>query len=359
MFDSSHYVPVLKSKAGELSALADLTAETRDGMTPLLEVTAEKKNLKTGERQPLEEHVAKISDKISRAWPTSAPIFVDFVVDPTRQLANGRTISEELFARLRENVGFVPVTKLGASIVHQDSVRDAIRADRRGVCVRIDDEDFLQTRTLRARLHDLMRFLRVQEADVDLVLDLKDVEATHVAAAALTARAVLELLRVSGFRTLTLVSAAFPHDLGGCKRNSTTRIERADWRLWQTLAADASELPRLPTYGDYGITHPELIDFDPTKMRMSAAIRYTSETEWVIVKGSAIDVGGWQQTADLSARLVNTADFRGASFSWGDDYIARRARSVATAGNATTWRRVGTTHHLTLVTTQLASRSGP
>ena len=120
-----------------------------------------------------------------------------------------------------------------------------------------------------------------------------------------------------------------------------------------TLEDDA--IARKPDFGDYGINHPAIIEYDPTKMRMSASIRYTGATTYVIAKGRAVDVHGWEQTSTLCAALVRQPEFKGAAFSWGDAYIAERAKGTATRGNPTTWRRVGTTHHLTLVTTELAT----
>lgn len=94
-------------------------------------------------------------------------------------------------------------------------------------------------------------------------------------------------------------------------------------------------------------------------MRMSASVRYTGGSNYIVAKGRAVDLHGWEQTTGLCAALVRQPEFMGASFSWGDSYIASRAAGAAKKGNPMTWRRVGTTHHLTLVTTELASQTAP
>ena len=38
MFDHRHYVPILKGKMGEYTALAELRDEQKDSLTPLIEV---------------------------------------------------------------------------------------------------------------------------------------------------------------------------------------------------------------------------------------------------------------------------------------------------------------------------------
>lgn len=63
-------------------------------------------------------------------------------------------------------------------------------------------------------------------------------------------------------------------------------------------------------------------------------------------------------TRDLCRNLAERSEFAGAAFSWADDYIAKCAQHKVGPGNATTWRKVGTNHHLTLVSRQLSSVGG-
>ncbi len=108
-------------------------------------------------------------------------------------------------------------------------------------------------------------------------------------------------------------------------------------------------------FGDYAISHPVPKELDPRTMRMSASIRYTTESEWLVVKGRNVRQFGFDQYFALSKALVERPEFSGLSFSWGDQYIADCADGITGPGNATTWRKVGTNHHITLVTRELAN----
>lgn len=77
---------------------------------------------------------------------------------------------------------------------------------------------------------------------------------------------------------------------------------------------------------------------------------------WLVIKGRNVRQYGFEQYFELCGALVNRNEYSGAGFSWADDYIAKCAGRESGPGNATTWRKVGTNHHLTLVARQLASR---
>ena len=62
-----------------------------------------------------------------------------------------------------------------------------------------------------------------------------------------------------------------------------------------------------------------------------------------------------EQFRQLSATLRKRPEFYGTSFSWGDNYISNCADYATGPGSLTTWRQVGTNHHIAVVTNQIAS----
>jgi hypothetical protein len=348
------YVPILKTKQGELTALQELDAAVKEKMTPLLELTAD-------ENRPMPEHIARVHDRVTKAFTEGERFFFDFYqpqVDPLYPM-RGATLVESVFEGFRtEGLNATPVTRLGASIVYQDKIREIARRDDLGVCVRICQDDF-DMRTLRTRFRDVVAFLGVESFDLDVVVDLGSISVEQVQSMALAAEAVIASLPdVERFRSVTVVSSGFPKDLSICSRDAITRIPRSDWLLFETLRS-SNTLKRKPAYGDYGIQYPTIGEFDPTRMRMSAAIRYTGESDYVVSKGRMIGGGNtWEQTTHLAAALIIQPEFRGASYSAGEAYIAGRASGSNPVGGAPVWRRVGTTQHLTLATRQYATATG-
>jgi hypothetical protein len=188
----------------------------------------------------------------------------------------------------------------------------------------------------------------------DLILDLANI-GTDLGRATLVARAIIaEAPHAAEWRRLVLAAASFPENLSEVDAATTTTLPRIEWDLWERLQRRRA-LRHDTLFGDYAIAHPVPTELDPRTMRMSASIRYTTPENWLIVKGRNVRQYGFDQYFELCRTLVRLPEYSGEAFSWGDGFIARCARGAAGPGNATTWRKVGTNHHLTLVARALAT----
>jgi hypothetical protein len=155
------------------------------------------------------------------------------------------------------------------------------------------------------------------------------------------------------WRSLTLAGGSFPAALTDMKPSSTERYPRAEWAVWLAVR---ERMQRRPTFGDYAIGNPDMgTEIDPRLMRISAQLRYTADTEWLVFKARNIRDYGSEQFIDICRDLAARPEFSGPHFSWGDAYIAARAdRSDSRPGNPQMWRKVGTSHHLAKAVSQIA-----
>src|SRR5688572_27987906 len=76
MFDHKHYVPIMKTKAGEAWALFNLDGKLRQQMTPVLEIHKPKKE-KDKPAKPMVEHIHDVCELIKVNWGTVYPFFLD------------------------------------------------------------------------------------------------------------------------------------------------------------------------------------------------------------------------------------------------------------------------------------------
>jgi hypothetical protein len=133
-------------------------------------------------------------------------------------------------------------------------------------------------------------------------------------------------------------------------------LPRREWSLWLQLAQ--FDLPRMPSFGDYGIQHPRPPQADGGP-GMRANIRYTADADTLVVRGHGPVVQeGNAQYRHLCQQLVERAEFAGSDYSWGDEVIEACARGTVAPGAQNVWRGAGTSHHLQLVTEQLRQRQG-
>jgi hypothetical protein len=199
----------------------------------------------------------------------------------------------------------------------------------------------------------------VKVEDCDLVLDLGAPNFQPVYGFARLVETLIRRLPYLGrWRTFTLMGTSFPSTMAEIKRSPET-IPRWEWILYKKLVgALLEDRVRLPTFADYGINHPELLLLDPRKVKPSATIRYSTDDGWFIVKGPNVRDNGYEQYRDHCRTVMASAVFTGPRFSEGDRYISKCAAGSAGTGNLTTWRKVGTNHHLEKVVRDISSLFG-
>ena len=89
---------------------------------------------------------------------------------------------------------------------------------------------------------------------------------------------------------------------------------------------------------------------------MGVKIKYTHDSDWILVKGHKIKAGESAQSYKLCQTLVGLPQYRGTGHCWGDSYIHNCAMGTDGPGSQTTWIKVGVNHHITYVVNQLSSR---
>lgn len=355
MISKTCYVPILKAKAGELGACSALSTTSKAAVRPILEVTPMEWDFATeAPKLTLTDHVTKTVNAVSKAVGKDFRTAIDTeLLD--QDLGTIYTIGQILDGLRAAGTPQIPTTSLARNGVHQALVKKAIASDNLGVCIRLDEDDFIDLGSLPKKLESLIASLEVHPTNVDLVIDVGAITDEQVT---LTTTAVTTWLgaipRPMEWRTVAVAATAFPVNLSGLKSATVTSIPRSEWSFWKQLYAKAAELSRMPIFGDYGISNPEMTELDPRLMRPAAGIRYTAEASWIVFKGKSVRDIGFNQMHTICQVLVKHKDYSGKSFSSGDEWIDKCAAKVAGPGNLTTHRQVGTNHHLEFVVDQLA-----
>lgn len=345
-FGHRHYIPILKGKDGEYGALKELSAAARELTTPLVETPPPESG------RPLEGVLDRFGQRMASWWGTGDYLLVDLLWNSQHWTAANqhplRHVADDAHSR---GLRVIPVTGLARDSAYQAATRHAAVRLGNGAAVRLEPTDVQSDPDALARsLDQLLEAIDVTAEAVDLIIDLRGVAAAFPSFLAQAVEQFINVLpRRDEWRTLTLASSAFPDDLAG--RPAASTIPRLDWELYQTVLA--RQPARLPAFGDYAIQSPPLVVFQPY-MEPTASIRYATDIEWLILRGRSVRRGsGFAQFHGLSRTLIGRPEYRGAAFSWGDAYIDACARRTGNPGSLTTWRKVGTSHHLELVAQQI------
>lgn len=351
-FGANHYVPVLKVKQGEKAALSGVAAALVPRITPLLEI------VERTDGKGIDKHIETAFKGLRDAVSSYPRCFID-----TREIkTDGSTAAHTVFTRAKAaGMVFTPVTGVTRTV----DVGPALEHRDHGIALRLTREEF-EAGQLPSAIPAFLSTHNLSGSDVDLIVDLGAVEEMVVdGIAALTNAFLADVPNHQDWRTFTVSASAFPVSMGGVDRHSHDLVERSDWLAWRDhLFSARHSLVRLPTYSDYAIQHPLGVEgFDFRFMQVSAAIRYTKEEHWLLVKGeSTRSVLPSAQFPQLATRLVYghlQQRFAGATHCLGCRAIKAAADGVDGYGSAGAWRRLGTIHHLTAVMQGLQSLTWP
>jgi hypothetical protein len=365
MFDHKHYLPILKGKEGEYAALSELAPKSKEKMTPLIEIPPIAWDFEAGApEKTIDKHLEKVSDRIAGCWDINKHIFIDLLWIPESEvMSDGQHPLTYIFDNARmKTQSFIPVTGIRRGSNYQDAVKAIAAEDKRGVCLRLENNDFDEVWELDTKLPELLEALNIIPETADLILDFKEIPESQTSTVAVAIRSIISAIPdIEKWRSLTFAGTGFPSNLSDIEASSIGSIFRSEWSVWETLVKHRAKLKRLPTFGDYAINHPEpfeRLELDPRLIRMSASLRYTADKEWLIVKGRNTKDHGREQYHGLCQLMIKRPEYKGTGCSWGDDYINGCAGRSTNPGNPTIWRKVGTNHHLTFVTEQIASLPG-
>jgi hypothetical protein len=109
-------------------------------------------------------------------------------------------------------------------------------------------------------------------------------------------------------------------------------------------------------YGDFAADSAKF-NFSSGGIAPIPHYRYSTPKSWIVIRASD---GANTKNAmkEVATKIVESVHFAGRSFSIGDKYIADTTTGKDGPGNAMTWRKVNTVHHLTRVVTDLAPDGG-
>lgn len=352
MSSLEHYVPVLRWKRGEQLAISLLEKADQDSITPLIEIPPDDYVLENPQASAnLSARLPRLSAALELARG-SRDSFIDFgLLRDAPTTPGGREPILEFFDLL-EGGGTqpIPVTGLTRPSRHQISTA-TVAARTRALALRLDLGD-LGRDTLAREIEAILGMHSLTPNEVHLLIDQKLVGESLSSFAHICSR----VPSISKWLTFTILGGSFPRDLTEFSVG-THFLPRLEWHHWRTeMQLSGRRLARFPTFGDYTTQHP-IYYIPPAAANVSASVRYTSQGNWLVMRGEGLSSKGspgYAQYPAIARLLCEQKEFQGPDFSEGDRYIWQIAsREIGTTGNPETWLRAGINHHITTVVRQL------
>lgn len=350
MTATPRYVPILKGKRGEFDALGNLTEPTRASVYPLIEV------LPSPEEQDVGADIDKAIAALRTRW-FQEPFMLDLSSFDLDERYEGRTILGYAMGVARGFLRPVAVVRLGDSdAVYADAGQAG--ANGIGVAIRLISEDLdVEPEELNEELDRVLAIMELDPAEIDLIVDVGAISGDFaITGGARLIKGVLrDLSHFPDYRSVTVAAGAFPADLSNVAAWTLGEHPRDDAALYNRVRN--RPMSRTINFGDYAIAHPLLaagVPFAPPPQ-----LRYTVSDRWLSLKGKRNDPRGNSQFYDVCATIASHPAFVGAELGEADRRIANGRGGGHGPGNATTWRTIGTQHHVDLVVSRLTILGEP
>lgn len=150
---------------------------------------------------------------------------------------------------------------------------------------------------------------------------------------------------------------SFPENLSSISSGQSLSCQRLDYNLFNNILIaieqDNATMKSKLHYSDYGVTKYTDTDIDFRMMRngILPKIKYTTDNQYIILKGSNNPRISY---IDLAYDIVNSQYYFGRAFCFGDEQIYQKSLRTNGTGNNTNWVTYCCNHHLTAVLRQLS-----
>lgn len=355
-FGNNHYVPILLTKAGERDALSEIEQGRRASFTPLFVVHPIDWDFDRDQRKKtIDEHLSKLVVDLQKAWP-GGHAFVDVDNFDEETMEDGRHPLEWIVAEA-STVGMelVPVISPSRTAEGIQAIENLLRAGScTDICLRLEAEHW-PVPPQSEEIDSLITAVGADKSQVHLVIDLRGETAAPSRFALIAA--LQSLATPAEWKTLTVTATAVPQAPPATR--GLHEFPRQEWLNYQDLVSNGRYGKRQPTFGDYGIAHPDPFEeINPRFLQISAKLKYTCNDKWLVGKGDLFKGTGGRSAGGEAIRPVARAISVHSEFTpnhcGSEDWIVAAAADGPT-GNPQVWVKVGTRQHLQRVLDQIGS----
>ena len=353
------YCPALRMKAGELEGVRQLAADVADCILPRFIVPPQSERDETKPMLFEIEETPDISGALASHWrQRSVLIDATYIID---EYGRNRLAIwlPAMFERARKSqVRAIPMallTDLGDA--EAPAFRAAIAVDERikfAICVPSDETvgpEFTVT------MSEALRRLGLAPADCAVLVDFGRSEFADPAIVAPIISGALEALQDFGAWQQIIFQGTHYPETNPAKDGSVEVWPRNEWLAWRQAVNFDSTTAEHMTFGDYASDCAKMA-FGSSSAAAIRHIRYATSDSWRVQRAVESGTDAHRMHGVYKA-IFECHEFAGAGFSAADAYIAHAAKSpMAKPGNATTWRQLNITHHITQAVADIAKVRG-
>jgi hypothetical protein len=352
------YCPALRMKAGELAGVRELAPDVAACTLPRFIVPPRSERDETQPQLFIIDNAPDISVALARHW-ADRRAFIDatYLIDEYGRDRLAAWLPQMFERARRARVRAVPMASLrDLGQKEAEAFRAALNPDDQvRIGIRVSSGDMVGPEFLAA-INGALDRIGLTSRECAVLADFHDSDFSAPELVAPIISGALESLQdVGHWQSIIFQGTHFP-EKNPADHGSRSVWPRNEWKAWrEAVRFDPSTADRM-MFGDYAADCAKM-EFGSSGAQAIRHYRYATETSWLVERGEAS--GSDKQIMQRVCRnIVDSAHFAGAGFSAADAYIFRTANDADGPGNATTWRQINTTHHITRAVADIARVRG-
>jgi hypothetical protein len=355
--DYKPYLPVLKWRQGEYQALMRLNSSVKSSIRPLFVIPPIEFDFETQmPKKTAQAHIEPLVKRLEDKWGNGIASMDLHQSLHTSTMQSGELVPEYVYRLLNQSkTNIKPVITLHDEVAYISIVMDYCRSKACGLDIRIKFEELADAEHM-ALLPKLIIENKLNMAGIELIIDFGS-KSEYEPYERIGTLLISKIDSFESYKSIYLVGTSL--DFSAVTTNSLVTQSRADWKFYSRFYKDNFEVITNLGFGDFSIEPPEFApNLDMRLIKPAARIIYSTEELWVIYKGSAFRDNPKQMHSMCYNFIYKSGFYIEKSFSIGDLKIHECAHNLCSNGNMTTWKEVGTSHHISFVVHQLASLHG-
>jgi Beta protein len=352
------YCPALRMKAGELAGVRDLAPDVAACTLPRFIVPPRSERDETQPQLFVVDNAPDISGSLRRHWANrSAFIDTTYLIDEYGRDRLAAWLPQMFERARRARSRPIPMASL-RDLGQEEAVafRAAVASDGQlkfGILVSSGEmvgPEFV------AAMKEALERTGLTARECAVVADFHDADFSAPELVAPIISGALESLQDLGpWHYIIFQGTHFP-ERNPAEHGSRNFWLRNEWNAWREAVRFDPSTAEHMMFGDYAADCAKMV-FGDSGARAIRHYRYATETDWLVERGE--ETGSDKEIMQRVCRnIVDSGHFAGAGFSAADSYIFHTANNADGPGNATTWRQINTTHHITRAVVDIARVRG-
>lgn len=351
------YLPILKAKPGELKALANSKTSVSAKILPLFDVGRLSERTRLAKRFSETSAVTcayldEVAESIAVVRKGANALVDAYQWPPNSTTETGEHVISYIYGKLASlGVKMIPVIGYDRwdSTQYRLAMQQLEVSPEDYYCLRLDShaiEDAAEPEFFEEQITAILDDLQIDPSRCAVLLDFGDISHASIEDILDQGTQIVAQLDSLGFRRIATAGCSLPPTIDGAvkKPNSTGKVLRKEMLLWQMLRTQNPHINWL--FGDYGVRSPNTGE-DVVSPHTNGKIRHTIDKHFFIVRGHSVQIGTkGGQMYELAKKLVESPNYLGPEFSWGDSQILQCSLGEGKPGNSTTWIAIDTNHHI-------------